>query len=176
MARPKSKDELLEAANLEFSNLWKLIDSMTKEEQTSIFLFEDRDKNLRDVLAHLYEWRIMLENWHRIGTIEGGIPQVPGEGYTWKTLPDLNMKIWEKYQDTPLSEAKKLLKESHLRIIDLIKSLTNEELFDKKVYKWTKTTTLGSYFVSGTSSHYTWGMNKIKKHIKSYREKNKTTE
>ena len=96
MARPKSKDELLEAANLEFSNLWKLIDSMTKEEQTSIFLFEDRDKNLRDVLAHLYEWRIMLENWHRIGTIEGGIPQVPGEGYTWKTLPDLNMKIWEK--------------------------------------------------------------------------------
>ncbi|MDO7977041.1 ClbS/DfsB family four-helix bundle protein [Oceanotoga teriensis] len=171
MSRPTTKPDLIEAANERFSKLWSLIDTMTEEEQNSLFLFEDRDKNLRDVLVHLYEWHQMVNRWHRIGTIEGGIPEVPGKGYTWRTLPDLNLEIWKKYQDVSLDSSKKMLKESHKMILDLIESHTNDELFSKKVYKWTKSTTLGAYFVSATSSHYDWAMKKIKKHIKSQKNK-----
>lgn len=96
MSRPTTKPDLIEAANERFSKLWSLIDTMTEEEQNSLFLFEDRDKNLRDILVHLYEWHQMVNRWHRIGTIEGGIPEVPGKGYTWRTLPDLNLEIWKK--------------------------------------------------------------------------------
>src|SRR5689334_1096422 len=113
MPRPTTKTDLVEAANEQFGKLWKLIDNMTEEEQNAAFQFEDRDKNLRDVLVHLYEWHKMVESWHKIGTLEGGIPDVPGTGYTWRTLPDLNMEIWKKYQNTPLSSAKEMLKESH---------------------------------------------------------------
>ena len=167
MSRPTTKSDLLEAANKQFEKLWDLVDSMSEEKQNAAFQFEDRDKNLRDVLIHLHEWHKMVENWHRIGTLERGIPNVPGEGYTWKTLPDLNLEIWKRYQDTDLGSSKSMLKESHTMIMSLIETHTNDELFSKSVYKWTKSSTLGAYFVGCTSSHYDWAMNKIKKHIKS---------
>lgn len=170
MSRPTTKPELIEAANEQFDRLWKLIDSMPEEEQNARFLFEDRDKNLRDILVHLYEWHQMVESWHKIGTLEGGMPDVPGKGYTWKTLPDLNMEIWKKYQGFSLSDSKKILRKSHGMILAIIESHTNGDLFSKSLYKWTKSSTLGAYFVSCTSSHYDWAMKKIKKHIKSYRD------
>ena len=169
MPRPTTKQELIAAADSQFEKLWKLIDSMTAGEQDAAFAFEDRDRNLRDVLVHLYEWHRMVERWHAEGTLNGGMPAVPGEGYTWKTLPALNMEIWKRYQDVPLDEAKSMLRESHAMVMNLIEGHTNDELFDRGVYKWTKTTTLGAYFVSATSSHYEWAMKKIKQHIKSLR-------
>jgi hypothetical protein len=51
----------------------------------------------------------------------------------------------------------------------LIEKHTDEELFTKQKYKWTGTTSLGSYLVSATSSHYDWGI----KQIKSLKKKNK---
>ena len=43
---------------------------------------------------------------------------------------------------------------------DYTEPLTHEELFSKKVYKWVGGSTLGSYFVSSTSSHYDWAIKK----------------
>jgi len=174
MSRPTTKPDLIVAANDQFTKLWQLIDTMSEYEQNGTFLFEDRDKNLRDILVHLYEWHQMVKSWYIIGTVEGGSPHVPGEGYTWKTLPDLNMEIWKKYQDVSLLSSKEMLKKSHEIILQLIEPHTNEELFSKTVYKWTKSSTLGAYFVSCTSSHYDWAMKKIKKHIKLYRNANKS--
>ncbi|MDR2699039.1 MAG: ClbS/DfsB family four-helix bundle protein [Candidatus Methanoplasma sp.] len=180
MSRPTTKTELIEAANGQFDRLWKMIDSMPEEEQNAAFDFGggfdkkeahwSRDKNLRDVLIHLYEWHQMVMRWHEEGTVKGGMPAVPGEGYTWMTLPGLNQKIWERYQDVPLADSKTMLRGSHAEIMGLIKKHTNDELFSKGVYKWTKTTTLGAYFISSTSSHYDWAMTKIKLHIKTCRK------
>ena len=169
MARPTNKADLLIAADAQFEKMWKLIVSMSEEEQSATFKFEDRDKNLRDILVHLYEWHQMVKRWHQIGTVEGGMPDVPGKGYTWKTLPDLNFEIWKKYQTVSLDESKKMLRESHKMNLALAESHTNEELFEKGFYKWTKSTNLGAYFVSSMPSHYEWAMTKIKKHIKTYR-------
>ncbi|MDR1911573.1 MAG: ClbS/DfsB family four-helix bundle protein, partial [Helicobacteraceae bacterium] len=37
-----------------------------------------------------------------------------------------------------------------------------DELFTKNKYEWTGTTSLGSYLISATSSHYDWGLKTIK--------------
>jgi hypothetical protein len=178
MSRPTTKADLLEAANEQFEKLWKTIDPMSDEEQNAPFDFGGidkdephwkRDKNLRDVLIHLYEWHQMVNRWYQEGTIKGGMPAVPGEGYTWKTLPDLNQKIWEKYQHIPLADSKSMLRESHAMMMGLIDSHSNDELFSKGIYKWTKSSTLGAYFVSSLPSHYEWAMTKIKMHIKMCR-------
>ena len=65
MPRPKSKAELTEAAAVQFDKMWRLIDSMPDDERNAVFSFGDdsklkeahwkRDRNLRDVLIHLYE-------------------------------------------------------------------------------------------------------------------------
>lgn len=170
MPRPKTKAELLEAAESQFQKLWALIDAMSEEEQNAAFLFEDRDKNLRDVLVHLTEWHQMLLRWYTVGVVEKGMPAVPGEGYSWKTLPELNLEIWKQYQGTSLEEAKALLQESHEKIIALVGPHSQQELFDRGVYPWTKSSTLGAYFISGTASHYDWAMKKLKRHRKAYQE------
>ena len=42
----------------------------------------------------------------------------------------------------------------------------DDELFEKKRYKWTGSTSLGAYLVSATSSHYDWAFKLIKKCLK----------
>lgn len=169
MPRPTTRQELITAAAAQYDKLQSMIDSMPEAMQRAAFAFEDRDKNLRDVLAHLHEWHRMVQRWHQIGCVEGGLPDVPGTGYTWKTLPALNQVIWERYQGVPLAESKALLAESHREVMALIEEHGSDELFSRGVYRWTKSTTLGAYFVSCTSSHYDWAMNKLKKHIRSHR-------
>ena len=51
----------------------------------------------------------------------------------------------------------------------LIGEMSDEELLAKGVFDWTGTTTLGSYCVSATSSHYNWAFKDIKKALKKYR-------
>ena len=178
MPRATTKQDLIEAAATQFDKLWGLINSMSDEEQTAPFRFSDdflqkqkeahwqRDKNLRDVLVHLYEWHQLLLNW--IKSNQGGVSQpfIP-EPYNWKTYQQMNVGFWEKHQNTPYAQAQIMLRESHAAVMALIESFTNDELFSKKVFSWTGTTTLGSYCISATASHYDWAMKKIKHHIKT---------
>ena len=71
MARPTSKSDLLSAAAANYEEMNQLISSLTEKEVTTPFAFDEkkkeahwkRDKNLRDVLIHLYEWHQLLLNW-----------------------------------------------------------------------------------------------------------------
>lgn len=169
MPRPTAKTELTAASNEQYNKLWKLINSMPQEEQSAAFLFEDRDKNIRDILVHLHEWHQLLLKWvtsNQNGDTKSFLP----EPYNWKTYPEMNVGFWKKHQGTSYDNSKKLLEESHKKVMDLIEAFSDEELFTKKYFSWTGTTNLGSYCISATSSHYDWAMKKLKKHIKSYRE------
>jgi hypothetical protein len=161
MPRPTTKADLLDLANRNIEKLFSFIESLPKEYQEKEYPLNERDKTIRDVLCHLYEWHCMMEHWYDDG-IKGKDPVIPAEGYTWKTLPAMNREIWKKYQDTSFLESKKLLRKSHKKMMSLIESISNEDLFSSNVYKWTKTTTLGAYFVSATSSHYDWALKTVK--------------
>lgn len=169
MARPTNKQELLLAGGEQFEKLWKLIDTMTEEQQNAPFQFEDRDRNIRDVLTHLYEWHQLLLVWAK-ANLEGERKHFLPEPYNWKTYGAMNIEVfWKKHQDTPYAHSKAMLKESHDAVIALIHTFSDEELFMKKFFAWTGTTSLGSYFVSATSSHYDWAIKKIKAHAKTFK-------
>ena len=166
MARPTTKEQLKQIGEENFKKLFSLIHSMSPEDQEKTFSFEDRDRNIRDVLVHLYEWHQLLLNWinsNQSGTKTNFLP----EPYNWKTYPQMNITFWEKHQKTSLKDAIILLEKSHSDAIKLIDSFSNEELFTNKYFSWTGTTSLGSYCVSATSSHYDWAIKKIKKHNSS---------
>ncbi|VEU80037.1 ClbS/DfsB family four-helix bundle protein [Haploplasma axanthum] len=167
MPRPTNKEELLLQANTNYQLLVDLINSFSNDDINKEFQFEDRDKNIRDVIAHLHEWHNMVESWYNIGTIQMKEPIIPGVGYTWRTLPNLNFEIWKKYQDVELELLMKKFQQSHNEIIEIIKKHSDSELFEKKYYKWTKSSNLAAYFIGNTSAHYTWAINKIKKQKKA---------
>jgi len=139
---------------------------MTNAQQNAQFSFDDRDKNVRDVLVHLYEWHQLLLNWVNANRKGEQKPFLP-EPYNWKTYPAMNVEFWKKHQKTVYDDSKKMLKESHEKVIAMIETFSNDELFVKKHFSWTGTTSLGSYCVSASSSHYDWAMKKIKLHIKT---------
>lgn len=175
MGRPTTKSDLTKAAAENYEKLNILIAALTEEELSIPFDFSEdekkkeahwkRDKNLRDVLIHLYEWHQLLLNWVHANQKGDRQPFIP-RPYNWKTYGKLNMEFWKKHQDTTLEEAKELLQKSHKEIMDLAQTFSNEELFSKGTYDWVGGSALGSYFVSVTSSHYDWAMKKIKAHQK----------
>lgn len=168
MARPTTKNDLQLAAKKNYAALQQLLDQMTADEQNATFQFEDRDKNLRDVLIHLYEWHRLLLKW--VAANQQGDPQpfLPAP-YNWRTYGEMNVAFWQAHQQTSLAEAKELVEKSHQQVMTLMESLSNEELFEKNAFDWTGNSTLGSYFVSSTASHYDWAMKKIKKNLRLVR-------
>lgn len=165
MPKPKSKKELLELSQANYEELLELVNSYSKSQVEKEFPIGTLNRNIKDVLAHLHEWHLMMLEWYATG-MKGEKPDMPAKGYTWRTLPELNLKIWEKYKDFELQRAKDLLDESYEQIQSIIKKHTDEELFEKKRYKWTGSTSLGAYLISNASSHYDWAIKLIKKSIK----------
>ncbi|UTY30300.1 ClbS/DfsB family four-helix bundle protein [Treponema putidum] len=168
MPRPATKEDLIFASNEQFTKLCSLIDEMTDEEKSADILPNERDKNLRDVLMHLYEWHCLLLNWIKVNT-QGKPASFLPESYNWKTYPKMNIEFWKKHQSTPYSDAEKMFKKTHKEVTKLLDTFSNDELFSKKHFGWTGTTTLGSYCVSATSSHYDWAIKDIKRALKRYR-------
>lgn len=176
MGRSTTKTDLLTAASENYEKLNALIDGLTEEELATPFDFSSdekkkeahwkRDKNLRDVLIHLYEWHQLLLSWIQANQNGEEKPFLP-RPYNWKTYGELNKVFWSKHQNTSLDEAKNMLRQSHAEVMKLAETFSNEELFSKGVYSWVGGSTLGSYFVSNTSSHYDWAMKKLKAHRKN---------
>ena len=176
MARPQTKEDLMIAAKENFEKLNTLISKMSDKELTTPFDFSKdekkkeahwkRDKNLRDVLIHLYEWHQLILNWVESNQKGEEKPFLP-EPYNWRTYGDMNVEFWKKHQNISLEDATRNLEKSHKDVLELAEKFTNEELFSRKIYKWVGGSTLGSYFVSTTSSHYDWAIKKLKAHQKN---------
>ncbi len=162
MPRPQNKADLLAQSKLNFEKLFGFIDSFDTKEQEREFGKDMLNRNIKDVLFHLHEWHLMMLSWYEIG-IKGDMPDIPAKEYTWQQIPELNKKLWEKHKSGTLKNARKLVEDSHEKMMKIINSHTSEDFFQKKKYKWTGTTSMGSYFVSATASHYDWAYKEIKK-------------
>ncbi len=162
MPKPQSKTELLDLSQKNYETLMALVNSYSEEEVHKEFPQGTMNRNIRDVLAHLHHWHLMFLDWYAVG-MKGEKPDMPAKGYTWKTLPELNKRIWQDYQSTKLERVKTLIEQSHQAVYALINKHSNKELFEKKRYHWTGSTSLGAYLISNTSSHYDWAIKRIKK-------------
>lgn len=72
MVKAKTKKELISFSEENWKKLCHLVDTLPLEAQTATFAFGQekgkeahwgRDKNIRDVYAHLYEWQVLLQNF-----------------------------------------------------------------------------------------------------------------
>lgn len=179
MRRPATKSELLRAAAESWEEMNALISSLAEKELATPFDFTkmkskteahwDRDKDLRDVLVHLYEWHCLLLNWVRANQKGADMSFLP-EPYNWRTYGEMNREFWKKHRNTSLEEAKELLERSHREVLELAETFTEEELFTKGKYQWTGSSILASYFISNMSSHYSWAIRKLKAHRKNCKQ------
>lgn len=175
MVRAKNKSELIQFSNVEYEKLLKLITLMPKDKINSNFTFDiskqkqahwHRDKNVRDVLVHLDAWHNLVISWVK-ANMNGVDQSFFPSGFNWRTYGQLNEEFYSEGKDLSFETALTNFKTSHDEIMKLAETFSDSELFLKGEYSWVGNTTLGSYFVSATSSHYIWAIKKVKKHLKS---------
>lgn len=165
MPRPKNKLELLDQGERGYNDLIEFIQNLSEPKKKQSFPIGTLNRNIRDVLGHLHHWHLLFLSWYEVG-MNGGKPEMPAPGYTWKTTSELNVTIQEEYETMDLNEVIVSFAESYLSMKKIIEHHSDHELFTKKLYKWTGSTSLGSYLTSATSSHYAWALKLIKKSIR----------
>ena len=153
MPRPTTQDQLLSASQQEHTALEELLATLTPEQMTQPGVLGEW--SVKDVLAHLIEWEQMVLGWYKAGR-RGQAPQIPAEGFNWGQLPALNQRIYEKHRGRPLGDVLKQFKASYRSVLKAVQGMSEEELFTRGHYAWTKTSALATYVIGCTSSHYHW--------------------
>ena len=164
MSRPKTRNDLIDQSEENFKKLMDLVESLPEESRNLSGVCGSW--SVKDILAHLHAWHMMCLTWYQDG-ITGTKPPMPAPGFTWKQTPDLNQLIYEEYQDEDYPSILASLIESHQQVMGTIKRHADEELFTKRLYAWTGSTSMASYFSSNTFSHYDWAIQQITKWQKS---------
>ncbi len=164
MARPTSRDDLLTAAGSEFDRLFDAVASVDRVDRERPGACEHW--SVKDLLAHLDAWHELFLGWERVGRT-GEKPSIPAPGIGWSETPALNDEIYRNAADDDWTDIEQRLRSSHRAITELIASYSNDDLFTKKRYKWTGSTSVGSYAVSATSSHYAWASKLIRRWAKA---------
>ena len=70
MPRPINKKDLLELSEINFNKLLNLISELPEEIKNKTFIkneLNERDKTISDIITHLHEWHLMMQNWYKIG-------------------------------------------------------------------------------------------------------------
>ncbi|GET45740.1 ClbS/DfsB family four-helix bundle protein [Capnocytophaga felis] len=165
MPRPQSKDELLFLAEENYQKLCLFIDGLSESQKEIDFPEGTLNRNVRDVIGHLYHWHLLFLTWYEVG-MRGEKPAIPKEGYTFADTSRLNRDIWEESQSVPLETMQIRFEKSHHEVFAIIEKHTDVELFTRKMYRWTGSTSMGSYLVSATSSHYDWALKLLRKVFK----------
>jgi hypothetical protein len=166
MLRPTTKRELHVASALRFNDLRGLIDALPTAKREADFKPGTMNRNIRDVLGHLHHWHVLFLDWHAVG-MKGGKPHMPAEGFTWAQNTDLNELIHGLYTGVPPRTMRERFSKSHAQVHALIAKHSDRELFTKKQYTWTGSTSLGAYLDSATCSHYEWAIRLIRKGLRS---------
>ncbi len=164
MARPTNKTELLTAAEVEFSKLWKAIEGVAEEDRERPGACEAW--SVKDLLAHLDAWHEMYMGWEVAGSA-GEVVEMPAPGYAWGETPALNEAIFERAQHDSWKDVENRVQASHQKVLDVINSYKSDDLFTKKLYPWTGSTSVGSYTISASASHYAWASKLIRKWAKA---------
>ncbi len=164
MPRPQNRSQLLEQMKQNFDALWGEVGSIPAELRLVPGACETW--SVKDILAHLDAWHEMFLLWEREGA-GGRKPDMPAPGFTWKDTPALNEVIWGRTRHDGYDEVRDRLRSSYGRVRAVVEHYDNEDLFTKRRYKWTGFTSVGSYAVSATSSHYDWARQLIRKYGKS---------
>ncbi len=164
MPRPANKADLLDAAGLEFERLWNVVDTVPHADRETPGACGEW--SVKDLLAHLHAWHQMALRWEEEGS-RGEKPAIPADGFTFAETPALNQAIYERHRNDAWGEVVLGLKRTHEALLTDIGSYGDEDLFTKKRFPWTRSTSVGAYMVSATSSHYAWASKLIRTYVKS---------
>ena len=149
------RDAILARNAAEMDALLAFIDALPPEAFDKKFAGDSHYETVADVLAHLHAWHLARESWSVIAA-QGGIPEVPAEGYTWRDLDALNVKLRDEWRSTPIDELRGRLVDSHERLQDAVSAYDDDALADPTLFPWMHGLPFGRYCLMSGGEHYLW--------------------
>lgn len=163
MSRPTTRAELLERISSDYQALRSVVETVPVNSRETPGACEQW--SVKDLLAHLDAWHELFLTWEDSGR-RGEAPEMPAPGMTWKQTPELNEAIWQRTRHDSWSDVTSRLDDSHARVLDVVDAYSDDDLFTKKRYPWTGSTSVGSYAVSATTSHYDWARKQVRAFVR----------
>lgn len=162
MAIPKNKEELIFEIKNNYSKLKNDLETipteLTKERELDGHAKETK-MSISDLVAYLIGWGELVLKWNNKKE-NGEKVDFPETGYKWNELGKLAQKFYSDYENLDYSDLLNKLDQTVDKILKLIESNTNKELYENAWYdKWTK----GKMIQFNTSSPYKNARSRVRK-------------
>jgi len=157
--RAKTKKELLESIRTTRELLEKKFSNLAPKQM--VWPGSMDDWSVKDILAHLVDWEQRFIEWYKAGQ-KGETPETPAPGFTWRELPKLNQVGFEQHKNETLENVLERFEKSYLEILELVKGMKEQEIFETRYYEWTGNSSLLTWIAANTSSHYNWARRNIR--------------
>ncbi|MFV0632749.1 ClbS/DfsB family four-helix bundle protein [Demequina sp.] len=149
---PSSANALIADADAQLAALLHHTDALPDHAVTAEF----RGDRVADVLSHLHGWHVLFLGWVDADAA-GDSPAFPSPDYGWDRLEDLNVSLLTQHAHRPYGEVRDLLVRSHSQMIEAIRELSDERLFDADARAWLGGESLGMVAHECLGNHYRWG-------------------
>lgn len=145
-----SKTELLSVTETEFEKLRILIDAL--ESDTALRHRED-NTSIKDVIAHRAHWIELFLGWYHDG-LAGKPVYFPAKGYKWSDLKRYNVALRDRQAHLTWADTISLLDANHQKLMALIHSLSNSQLYGSAMKGAKNAWTPGRWAEAAGASHY----------------------
>jgi hypothetical protein len=157
--KAETKEELVESIHQTHEQLEKKFSKLTPTQM--VWPGSMDDWSVKDILAHLVDWEQRFIGWYQAG-LQGEVPKIPAPGMTWRDLARLNQAGYERHKNEALDEVLGQFRKSYRECYALVEHMTDQELFEPKVYEWTGKSPLLPWIAANTSEHYIWANRNIR--------------
>lgn len=168
----KTKQQYLDSTSEAWESLWEEVGNWDLSKvETRIKVVNKSSKpdlraqSVKDVLAHLHAWHLLLLSWHKAGQSEmhemRELPDMPTAGYKWNETRRLNQDLADHWADVEFVSVSRRLKLSYGRVMKLVSPLSETQFLKPGFEAWTGKYGLVTYFSPNTDSHYRWAKKKI---------------
>ncbi len=169
MPIPTTKQELKTAIQDSYSKLQKDLNTIPESAVNLIELpghAKDTKMSLSNLIAYLIGWGELVLKWHEKYQ-KGEVIDFPETGYQWNELGQLAQKFYTDYSDKSYPELLQILEGTKDRIIMLVESKSNTELYETPFYNKHP---LGRMIQWNTSSPYKNARIRVRKFLKLINE------
>lgn len=158
MNNPTTKAEVLDAIESSHQDMMRLLAALSAEERTAP-VFDD-GWSVKDHLAHINAWENMTIGWTE-ASLRGENVQRYAPGFTYSNddeaesvMHRLNDHLYEQNRERSWDEVIREFRRTHQRILDRVKALSEQDIFDPNRFAWRQGNPLIGLLEGNTYGHY----------------------
>ncbi|WP_299479962.1 ClbS/DfsB family four-helix bundle protein [uncultured Roseibium sp.] len=163
----QSKQDLLSLAEKEFAKLELLLEKLPIALQLEA---DGEGISPKDIVAHRAHWIELFTGWYADGQL-GKTVHFPAKGYKWNETRRYNADLRKQQEDMSWLEAVALLEQNHLKLMDLVEKLSDQDLYAGPMKGANNAWTTGRWAEAAGPSHYRSAAKYLRQRLREFEQR-----